>query len=109
MRKQTNEIVANTLKTQGWLVFDLKDDSANGCDLTIAKNGRTFRIEVKSVICSKKGRTIKPVQKSGLKCDAIAILMPNGHVVLQPMDEHLALCSKLGTRSLTTLVRLVGE
>lgn len=97
---------AKILERMGWQVFDIKKDSTNGPDLTIAKNGRSFRVEVKKVLMSKKSCAVKPVQRSAKQCDAIALLLPNDILILQPMYEHAKLCSASGQRSLTNLVRL---
>lgn len=97
---------AEFLKKQGWSVFDVKHDSANGHDLTIEKKGVTYRVEVKKAIVRDKNICTEPVGSSGIKCEAIAILLPNDSVLLQPMNDHLSLCSKTGLRAITHLVRL---
>lgn len=97
---------AEFLKNQGWEVFDIKNDSANGPDLTIAKHGRTYRVEIKKALLSKKSCHVKSVKGSGLLCEAIGILLPNDRVILQSMKDHLSLCCNSGTRSITDLVRL---
>lgn len=97
---------AIALKLAGWQVFDIKKDTANGPDLTIAAKGKSYRVEVKKVIISRKSCSVKAISKNAKHCDAIAILLPNNKVILQPMIEHLKLCSKSGLRSVTNLVRL---
>lgn len=107
-KKDANTIsrAANYLTATGWKVFDEKPDSANGPDLTIERNNKTFRVEIKKALIGKRYCNVKPVIGSGLRCDAIGILLPNNTVLLQPMKEHLKLCSKSGVRGITDLVRL---
>lgn len=97
---------AEFLNKTGWQVFDIKKDSANGPDLTIAKGGRSYRVEIKKAIVGEKHCTVKAIQQKSRHCDAVGILFPNNRVVLQPMKEHLLLCSKSGIRSVTNLMRL---
>jgi hypothetical protein len=108
MKKQnTNRTAAKILEDRGWLIFDLKQDSANGPDLTIARNGKSYRVEVKTIIRGKKCCGVTPIGKSGLKCDAIAILFEdNKTLILQPMTEHLKLVGGGGARGMTLFVDL---
>lgn len=100
----SNKQVAKLLRTDGWLVFDIKKDNANGPDLTIAKHGKSFRVEVKNAIYNKRSWQTKPVGKSGKICDLIIIVLPCHRLIMQPMKDHLALCSGSGVRFITNLV-----
>lgn len=108
LKKDTTTIIraSKYLISQGWTVFNSKDDSANGIDLTIARDGRAYHVEIKKVLIGARSCSIKPVTGSGLKCEVIGILLPDDTVLLQPMHEHLKLCSVGGLRSITDLVRL---
>jgi hypothetical protein len=108
LSKDTTTIrrAANYFIFNGWNVFDVKHDSANGADITIEKSGKTYRVEIKKALIGKRACNVKPVKGFGLKCDAIGILLPSGKVILQPMNEHLKLCAKSGVRGITELVRL---
>lgn len=98
--------VANILTKKGWLCFDLNKDNANGPDLTIARNGRSYRAEIKKACKSSGAWKTTPVGVSGKNCDLIIIILPNEDILIQPMREHLALCSKGGYRFITELVEV---
>lgn len=98
--------VANILKSKGWLVFDINKDTSNGPDLTIARNGKSFRVEIKKACKSTRSWKTTPVGKSGKACDLVIIILPNNELIIQPMIEHLKLCSKNGVRFITELVEV---
>lgn len=98
--------VASKLISIGWQVFDINKDTANGPDLTIAKNGKSFRVEIKKACKSTRSYITTPVGKSGKQCDLIIILLPNDELLIQPMEDHLRLCSKNGSRGITKLVEV---
>lgn len=96
--------VASKLVLKGWQVFDINKDTTNGPDLTIAKNGKSFRVEIKKACKSTRAYITTPVGKSGKQCDLIIIILPNEDLIIQPMSEHLKLCAKNGSRAITQLV-----
>lgn len=98
--------VAEKLKAKGWLVFDINKDSANGPDLTIARNGKSYRVEIKKASRSSRAWKTTPVGKSGALCDLVVIILPNNELLIQPMEEHKLMCSKSGARAMTTLVEV---
>lgn len=101
-----SKYVSGILKKNGWLCFDINKDNANGPDLTIAKNGRSFRVEIKKACKSTRSYKVTPVGKSGKSCDVIIIILPNKKLIIQPMEDHMALCSKNGHRFITKLVEI---
>lgn len=111
MRKQIGElsmsyskIVASILQKNGWLCFDINKDTTNGPDLTIARNGKSYRVEIKKACKSTRSWVTTPVGKSGKTCDLIIIILPGSKLIIQPMREHLKLCCKNGSRFITNLV-----
>lgn len=98
--------VSNILMKRGWLCFDINEDNANGPDLTIAKNGKSYRVEIKLACKSTRSFRTTPVGKSGKNCDLVIIILPNKEIIIQPMLEHLKLCSKDGGRFITQLVEV---
>lgn len=99
-----SEKVAKILTKKGWLCFDVNSDTTNGPDITIAKNGKSYRVEIKKACRSSGAWKTTPVGKSGLLCELIIIILPNNELIIQPMREHLLLCSKSGARFITELV-----
>lgn len=104
MIESYSQTVAKNLERRGWKCFDLAADNANGPDLTIARNGKTYRVEIKKACKSTRCWKTTPVGKSGRNCDLIVILLPNHKLLIQPMKDHLALSSKSGHRFITELV-----
>lgn len=96
--------VADKLIKKGWKVFDIKHDHANGIDLTISKNERTYRVEIKRAFKTARAWRINKVGKSGINCELLIIILPNEDIIIQPMKEHLILCTKSGNRHITELV-----
>lgn len=112
MKKQnylTNKQVGALMVKRGWQVFDLKNDSANGPDMTIARGGKTYRGEVKNAMRGQRCWKVKPVGKSGQQCEIIIIVLPDHNLIIQPMAEHLSLCSKNGDRFITMLVEINAQ
>ena len=99
-----SKFVSKILKKKGWACFDVNHDNANGHDLTIARGGKSYRVEIKKACKSTRQWVVTPVGKSGKVCDLIVIIMPDSSLIIQPMNEHLKLCAKNGSRSITRLV-----
>lgn len=87
----------------GFQVFDIADVCKNGRDMTIAKNGQTLRVEVKSASFSKRSYKTTPVKTNRQQDDLVAIVIGT-NVIVQPMKDHLACCGADGTRRITDLV-----
>lgn len=101
-----NREIGNKLAKRGWNIFDAKHDNANGYDLTIEKNYKTYRVEIKKVVKGTRCFKVKPLGKSGSKSDAVALCFPCGNIILYPIEEYKSLCNKSGERFITDLVRL---
>lgn len=99
-----SKLVEHNIKQKGWLVFDVNKDTTNGPDLTIARNGKSYRVEIKKACKSSRAWKVTPVGKSGKNCELIIIILPNNELIIQPMIDHLSLCSKGGSRFITLLV-----
>lgn len=101
------EMVREFLINRGFQVSrSSSSENANGIDITAIKDGRAFLIEVKAVVRSTRSMVVKRILKSGLMCNFIAIVTPKNNIIFQPMSEHLKLCNKSGSRSVTDLVRI---
>ena len=73
----------------------------NGVDIWALKNGRVYSVEVKKVK-SQRGNnfSVRAVEKNRTNDDFIAIVMPSGYVLFEPMKDHLKSCSAKGTRNI---------
>lgn len=99
-------LVKAYFEARGFAVYDICDPCANGQDMTVAKAGRTLRVEVKTVVPGTRAWRIKPVKPLRQKDDLIALVIKS-RVFVQPMRDHLACCSDDGSRSVTDLVKLI--
>jgi hypothetical protein len=104
--KPSNLSSRDSYQKKNWQVFDINKDTTNGPDLTIARNGKSYRVEIKKACKSTRSWKTTPVGKSGKQCDLVIIILPNNDLLIQPMNEHLSLCSKNGARMITELVEV---
>jgi hypothetical protein len=83
-----------------------------GPDLIIRKYGVRFTVEVKNVTKHKRKRLywfVSPISKMRKHDDLFAMLLPCGHVVIQPMTYHLSKCAPRGYRSVSDIVLACDE
>jgi HJR/Mrr/RecB family endonuclease len=98
--------VRKYLLQQGFQLDQQRDERSNGVDIVAMKNGETLLIEVKNAIRHSRAWQVDKVSKAQqITCNTIAIVTPMG-IILEPMSQHLRLCSKGGTRYVTELVNL---
>ena len=98
--------VRKYLLQQGFQLDQQRDERASGADIVAMKNGETLLIEVKNAIRHSRAWQVDRVSKAQqITCNTIAIVTPMG-IILEPMSQHLRLCSKGGTRYVTELVNL---
>ena len=81
--------------------------NSNGPDCWVQKNKqRPLSVEIKTVKKkANKAYQVDPVSKPRMGDDIVAIVLNTEYVLIQPLREHLALCSKGGTRNLTILCK----
>ena len=101
---KSQKIVRAWLETVGAIVAEVNHPSTNGIDLTAIKNNKSYTFEVKTAIFSARTWKINPVNTSGKKCDFIAIVLPDNHVIFEPMQNHLLQCNNNGIRTITNSV-----
>lgn len=102
----SQSIVKQWLEELGCIVAEVSHPNANGVDITAIKNGKSFTFEVKTAIYTARQWRVNKTNTSGKKCDYIAIVLPDNHVLFDSMKNHLILCSKNGNRNLTDIVNL---
>lgn len=100
--------VRKFLKKQGFTLSKQRDERSNGVDIVAIKNGEVLLIEVKKAIHHNRAWQVDPVSKNQrITCNTIAIVTPHG-IIVEPMAQHLKLCTKNGMRYVTETVRLMG-
>lgn len=93
--------VKKLLKKMSFKPLAQSNGTKNGSDIWALKNGRVYSIEVKKAK-SQNGNNfqVRPVENNRKKDDYIAIVMPSGYVLFEPMKDHLKVCSSKGTRNI---------
>lgn len=80
-----------------------KTETTSGPDCWVrkSKDARPFSVELK--VARRQGNRIRVdrVERERQHDDFIAIILNNEYVLIEPMADHLKLCSQKGTRSLT--------
>lgn len=83
----------------GYKILTRAIGTQNGPDLHIQKDDIIFRVEVKKARSIKRSMAVHPVEDNRIYDDLIAIVFPSGYVLIEPMKDHLKLCSESGSRS----------
>lgn len=103
--RAAEKLVAQHYEREGWKV---QLSNGWGPDLTICNGSRTWTVEVKTVTqVRRKGRHywyVPPPMPNRRGDDFIAIVLPDGSILIEPMCEHLAKCNRSFTRYVTSLV-----
>lgn len=84
----------------GFQLSGFRHRTANGPDCYAAKGDRIYTVEVKCVSWRGKNR-VPPVTPKRRNDDLIAVVFPGGYVFIEPMADHLKLCSPTGYRHLS--------
>jgi hypothetical protein len=94
---------ANFLIEKGYVIADRNHPFANGVDFTAIKNNRTYSVEVKPVRVSCGAWKVDPIGKARRADALVALVFKSGHVQIESMKDHLKLCAKDGSRSMSAL------
>jgi hypothetical protein len=95
--------VIKTLKSMGYKTTKPRHKNSNGVDLFAIKQDNVLSVEVKRAIYPKKDRNVlrvRGVEKNRKNDDLIAIVLPCGYVLIEPMKHHLLSCNHQGDRFL---------
>lgn len=96
--------VVSALRKLGYRAILQKKINANGTDIVAVSGDRVLRVEVKRATQASKrwhSLRVKPVSSPRRNDDLIAIIMPSGYVLIEPMADHLRCCNKYGSRCFT--------
>jgi Holliday junction resolvase-like predicted endonuclease len=106
-KNKAEKLVREHLCKMGFSLDSQRDERHNGVDVVALKNGMALLIEVKKAKRHNRAWQVDPVsEKQKAVCTTIAIVLPNGSVLFEPMSQHLKLCAKNGMRYLTEMVNL---
>ena len=106
-RNRYEKIVRQRLIEKGFQLDTQRDERCNGVDIVAMKNGKALLIEVKKAKLHNRAWQVDPVSKiQQTTCNTIAIVLPNGLVIVEPMVQHLKLCAKNGVRYFTEMVNV---
>jgi Holliday junction resolvase-like predicted endonuclease len=107
-RNKAENKVREILLNQGFDLSEQKDERHSGVDIVAMKYGKVFLIEVKKANYHNRAWQVDSVSRKQREvCDTIAIVTPKG-TIIQPMKEHLKLCSKNGMRYITEMVNIMN-
>lgn len=89
----------NQLENMGYKILTEAKNTANGPDLHVQRGNLILRVEIKTARYVKRSSQVHPVEPDRTNDDLIAIKFPSGHVLIEPMKDHLKSCSPNGSRS----------
>jgi Holliday junction resolvase-like predicted endonuclease len=106
MKNKEETQVRKVLKKLGFKLNKQQDERAEGVDIIAMKNGQVLLIEVKKARLHHRAWQVDAVSKKQQKlCNTIAIVTPKA-MLIEPMSQHLKLCTKNGMRYVTESVDL---
>lgn len=98
---ETNKRLNKLINLLGYKILSKAKRNENGPDIWITKNGKPYSVEVKKCRITKRNSVqVPPVEKNRVDDDFIAIEMPSGYILFEPMADHLKCCTKKGYRTL---------
>jgi hypothetical protein len=93
------------------LGFKVKRTEHTGPDLICSMGLFTWTVEVKRAFKHNKNRNswrVQHVTPNRKKDDLLAIVLPNGYVYIDSMENHLKNCKSHGFRTVTPIVKEFG-
>jgi Holliday junction resolvase-like predicted endonuclease len=107
-KNKAENAVRKCLLSNGFTLSKQRDERSSGVDIVAIKNGEVLLIEVKQALLHNRAWQVDAVsKKQRVVCNTIAIVTPNG-IILEPMNQHLKLCTKNGMRYITENVHLLA-
>lgn len=97
------------------LGFFVERTKMHGPDLTCKMNSLSYTVEVKKAnqLWHKCGRSggwrVGPVTPKRRGDDLVAMVLPNGYVYIDSMENHLRNCSNSGARAISKIVNEFGK
>lgn len=101
------KLISESFERLGYkIIYWNEKSNANGPDCFVQKdNKKPKSVEIKNIKINKvtKAISIPKVSTPRRNDDFIAIVL-NDYVLIEPMKDHLKLCSKDGSRAITGLI-----
>lgn len=95
--------VIKTLRKMGYKTTKPRNKNASGVDIFAIKEDRVLSVEIKHATVPRPGLNVlrvRGVEPGRQNDDLIAIVLPCGYVLVEPMKHHLLCCNKWGDRFL---------
>ena len=104
MSLDTFGCVATHLRKIGWKVLDKPKIEDNYFDLTAISHRKSLRVEIKQLQQKPNGAwQCGAVSDNQLRCDAVAIVFPDGNVFIEKTEDYMRHVSDKGYRQFTWL------
>lgn len=88
----------------GYSVLEKPAAQDNDCDMYVVGKKRSLRVEIKTVRVLQNGGWQACNISENQRCyDAVALVFPCGHVLVEKMQDYLKCCSEDGYRSFNWL------
>ncbi len=98
------DLVSKHFRRMGMRPLDAPKINANGPDLTVIYEGRALTVEIKRARRTRRNSLQVPaVERNRRQDDLIAVVLPSGYTLIEPMADHLKLCTPKGYRTLSGL------
>lgn len=98
------KLVRNYFKKMGYKTTAKSKPTANGYDLVVLKDEKSFSIEVKTAFLNSRSWQVGKTHNK--ENDFIAIVFPNKKIHFELWKDHKEKCTKNGKRSLTKIASL---
>ena len=95
--------VIKTLHKMGYKTTNPRHRNANGPDIFAITDKKAMSVEIKKASTPNNESSVlrvKAVEKNRRADDLIAIVLPCGYVLVEPMRDHLKACNSSGVRFL---------
>lgn len=95
------QLIEKAFKKMGFKCLPKQHINANGPDMVITKGPSSYTVEIKSLRITERGSfQVPPVSPPRKNDDLIAIAVSKNYVLIEPMKDHLRLCTPKGYRTL---------
>jgi hypothetical protein len=98
------DAVKGFFESFGYKVLKKPDPQDNDCDMYVVGEKRAIKVEIKQMRILGNGVWQVPkISANQRGCDVCAVLLPNGAVFVEKMEQYLKTCSDEGYKSFTWL------
>jgi len=99
--KMKSGLIEKQFRKLGFKCLPKQHINANGPDLVIIKGPKSYTVEIKNIKVTERGSLqVPPVSIPRKGDDLIAIVISKDYVLIEPMKDHLKLCTGKGYRTM---------